>query len=119
MLISKIDTTSSEISVKNRTTGQITFWKCKMFRTTLCKGKAVTIKSDEDPDIAYIKSTSEHNHESSIADIILGALRRLRPLLQRPKDSLWFCRELCSVTSPLNSTSCTNGANCIFRTYGA
>ena len=69
MLISKINPTSSEISVKNLTTGQTTFWKFKMFHTTLCKGKAITIKSDKDTDIAYIKSTSEHNHESSIADI--------------------------------------------------
>ena len=59
----------NHLYVKNRTTGQTTFWKCKSFRSTLCKGKAVTIESDEDPDWVYIKSTSEHNHESSIADI--------------------------------------------------
>ena len=59
----------NHLYVKNRTTGLTTFWKCKMFRTSACKGKAVTVQSEEDPEIAYVKSTSEHNHESSIADI--------------------------------------------------
>ena len=59
----------NHLYVKNRTTGPTTFWKCKRFRASSCKAKAVSIQSDEDPDIAYIKSTMEHNHDSSISDI--------------------------------------------------